>query len=81
MRMTETTKFDSKIFGNLESDLFLAYQALTTAEHHARRLKMTETADRLLRYKEDVMRIGYGLYDQEVWDRYVTEFYPRDDHE
>ena len=79
--MTETTKFDSKIFGNLESDLYLAYQALKMAEHHARRLKMTETADRLLEYKGDVMRIGYGLYDQEVWDRFVTEVSPRDDHE
>ena len=76
-----TTKYEAKVFGNLESDLYLAYQALKMAEHHARQLKMTETADRLLEYKGDVMRIGYGLYDQEVWDRFVTEVSPRDDHE
>ena len=68
-----TTKYDAKVFGNLASDLCMACQALATAGHHARQLKMTETADWLLKYKEDVMRIGYGLYDQEVWDTYVAE--------
>ena len=68
-----TTRFESKMFGNLETTMLVACKSLDQAEFYARRLGMTETADALRLYAEDVRKIGVGLYGKDTWDRYVTE--------
>lgn len=68
-----TTRFESKIFGNLETTMLVACKSLDQAEFYARRLGMTETADALRLHAEDVRKMGVGLYERDTWDMYVAE--------
>ena len=68
-----TTRFESKLFGNLETTMLVACKSLDQAEFYARRLGMTATADALRLYAEDVRKMGVGLYGKDIWDGYVAE--------
>lgn len=71
--MSGATRLETKEFGNLETSMIMAYRALSEAEFHARRVKMTATADALRQYADDVMKMGQGLYFEGVWNTYVGE--------